>query len=59
MWTPDVLEKMKGKTIKKAIPHYVGDEIYLIELQFRDGTNVEIDNEHRQEKVLQARLINK
>lgn len=59
MWTPDVLEKMKGKTIKDAIPHYVGDEIYLIELLFTDGANVKIDCEHRQEKVLQARLISK
>ncbi|MEK4122022.1 hypothetical protein [Lysinibacillus sp. FSL K6-0102] len=56
MWTPEVLEGIKNKTIKEAIPHYVGDDIYLIEIQFTDGTTIEIDNEYRQEKVLQARI---
>lgn len=57
MWTEEVLEKTHGKTIDKVEYSYVGDNLYLIKFIFKDGSSIIIDNEHKQEKSLQAKFV--
>lgn len=56
MWTPEVLEKIEGKTILSAEPNYAGDQIYEIVLTFTDNSTVVIDTEHHPDHPLRARL---
>lgn len=57
MDTEDVLNKIQNKTIKKAEPYYAGNDLYLIKLYFTDGTSIEIDNEHKEDKILQVKFV--
>lgn len=50
------LEEVKGKTVKAIEPIYSGNDIYMIKIEFTDGTVLEIDREHTEDHYLQHRI---
>jgi len=57
MFTEDVLDKLKGKTVISAEPSWASDHLYEITFTFTDGTSVVINKEHSMEQSLQAKFI--
>ena len=47
------LEGVKGKTVKTIEPVYTGYDLYMIKIEFTDGTVLEIDREHTEDHYLE------